>query len=148
MAGLPNKQVLEKQLRELAAKKVNPAAYVAVDMDGMKAINDQFGHDAADLMIEQIAGILAKYSKDDGVTAFKHQQGGDEFGLVIQGMDKQQVLAYVEQVRTMIGTVTRTTASFGIAMRNNDVASIWMRNAEAALHLAKNSGKNKCVLLG
>ena len=146
-SGLPNKEALEQCLRKICKKDVTPAAYVAMDMDGMKALNDKYSHTVADLVIEGISNILRKFAKDEGVQAFKQHTAGDEFGIVIQGMKSNLVQAYIEDVRQMVEQASKTTASFGIAMRcSGEPFSRWDKRTEKALNDAKKRGKNCCVL--
>merc|ERR1712212_323227 len=110
----------DKALSEICQKDVLPAALVLLD---------------------RVGNILAKQALDAGVQAFKLHKAGDEFAMVIQGMEPKMVLQYCELVRSKIEHGSKATASFGIANRSKgEPMSMMEQRAEKAQNQAKKQG--------
>ncbi len=86
---LPNRRGFMRELERLIARVdrygIN-AAMLFVDLDGLKMINDSFGHRAGDEALIQVAGLLASGVRKSDVCA---RIGGDEFGLLLENADEK-----------------------------------------------------------
>ncbi len=95
LTGLLNRASFEAELKRLETTAANPISIIICDVDGLKLINDTFGHQRGDLLLKQAAKVLQ--------TVFPKQAkiyriGGDEF-VIILGHDKLQLIeAYCEQI--------------------------------------------------
>lgn len=98
LTGLYNRRGLETQLMHLFEKPetLRYSAIIMIDADGLKGINDTYGHDAGDLYLKKIAEEINNIAPNNSVAA---RQGGDEFVLFLYGYESQ------EQLRRTIETL-------------------------------------------
>src|SRR5256885_3007563 len=88
LIGLPNRRSFLVSLDRLLARVKrygSPAAVLSIDVDGLKAINDQFGHDAGDKALVEIARALKASVRDSDLVA---RLAGDEFGILVEKADE------------------------------------------------------------
>lgn len=124
------------------------ASLVVFDIDRFKALNDNFGHDAGDRAIVSIASNLADSFQPPHVVA---RIGGEEFAVLIVGMEAAERLALASQAVVRISrstidlgdTETKVTVSAGVAefTAHTGFAQLFAA-ADRALYLAKASGRN------
>mgnify|MGYP000764196500 CR=1 FL=1 len=84
LTGIYNRRGYEKKLSELYDRFKEEEFYltvVSIDMDGLKYINDQFGHAEGDDALKRLAGVMKKLEKPEEVSA---RTGGDEFSMLLQ----------------------------------------------------------------
>jgi diguanylate cyclase (GGDEF)-like protein len=152
LTQLPNRRRLDQTLRdnlELAARYGSDLAVVLIDIDHFKQVNDTHGHLAGDAVLRTIARVLAKQTRS---TDMAGRWGGEEFLIVAPqtGLDKAASLA--EHLRSIIaGTdfagVGSKTISLGVAAYSpGDDLNKLLYRADAALYLAKRSGRNRVEL--
>jgi diguanylate cyclase (GGDEF)-like protein len=152
LTGLPNRRAIFDQL-EVALPRARRSAGVAVlfvDLDGLKAFNDTYGHDRADEMIREIGGRLrAVVRADDFVGRF----GGDEFviiaeGLVSRGQAGELAERLLEEVgRSLPGAEgSAVSASIGITLLCDGATEVpeAIRQADRAMYAAKRAGGDGC----
>ncbi len=99
LTGLLNRQTIDARydsMLQLAEETGKPFAAALMDLDGLKAINDSFGHRAGDDAIRGFAHLLAISTPDD---AFIGRFGGDEFLVLLPGTDMQAVQQWVKAVQ-------------------------------------------------
>ena len=143
-------------MRETLADKIqegNPFAFIMMDMDNFKQINDTFGHQVGDTLIKTYATRFQKYCGTKYPCA---KIGGDEFALIIIGSVTQaDVLNIVGQMQNLFGEVVnvngqqfRITMSYGIAGCPNDGQNpdSIINAADTALYNAKIQGKDRPVV--
>ncbi|MBN1629766.1 MAG: PAS domain S-box protein [Thermoleophilia bacterium] len=134
----------------LARRQRNQVGVMFVDLDGFKAVNDTFGHEAGDRVLRETAErLLSCVRETDTVARF----GGDEFLIVMGGLHNQGDAARIaekiiskvaEPVTLDDGRQTSVGASVGIALClvcGQDPDRL-IRLADAAMYRAKNAGKN------
>ncbi len=131
-----------------------PAALVTADLDHFKRINDSFGHEAGDRVIEAFAAVLRAVEPERAVLS---RWGGEEFVALLPGTNLAGARLFAESVRAAFAALpvagvpegTRFTASFGVAQRRPDEQlSDLRRRADAALYDAKQAGRNRVCLSG
>ncbi len=156
ITGIYNRRYLEDTLiREVARAKreKNPLGLVMIDMDNFKLINDQFGHQAGD-MILQVVGNLLKEQIRIGDIACRF--GGDEFVIVMPGASLEAAARRADNWRQMLTNLDlyyknnqlKPTFSAGVAiypLHGEDPEGL-LRMADNAVYRAKEEGRNKVVL--
>ena len=120
-----------------------------IDMDNFLHINENFGYEAGDQMLIEMGRYLAA-ELPEGAAIYRI--AGDEFGIVFEGMEKEEVFLYMEQKRKSFSVKAPDgepmTISVGIAAAFDDASRYQelMRKAESAMYRAKYSGHNKVAL--
>jgi diguanylate cyclase (GGDEF)-like protein len=151
LTGAPNRNLLAERLGQemsRAGGQSRPFAVMVIDIDSFKKVNDSMGHDAGDLLLQQVydrvCGCL-------GEGDFAARLGGDEFALVLPGVTDQS--AATPLASTLIDTLGKvfglrghsvwTGASVGISFYPQDgqTAADLLRCAEMAMYKAKDEGR-------
>jgi diguanylate cyclase (GGDEF)-like protein/PAS domain S-box-containing protein len=152
LTGLPNRAMFADRAREAVAharRHGKNAAFLFVDLDNFKQINDRLGHEAGDSLLKAIAGRLRTTVRGDDFVA---RLGGDEFCVLLQDIaDPREAAAVAQKLVHELGapfTVgshqVAAGASIGIACvpaDGEDVATL-MRLADTAMYRAKQRGRN------
>lgn len=98
MTGLYNRRFCMKKLDELAGKKI-PFSICFADLDALKAVNDNYGHDAGDEYIQLTAGLLKRFFRREDILC---RIGGDEFIIIMPGCPKKYLELRMGQVRSKL----------------------------------------------
>jgi diguanylate cyclase (GGDEF)-like protein len=153
LTGLHNRHFLREQLRllqSLAMRHGQPYGVIALDVDGLKQVNDTFGHEMGDLALRGLANTVRKTIRTSDIAV---RSGGDEFLVLapLAGLDEARVLA--ERLRTAAELQGRTdphtavTISAGVAAwRPGRTAEQVLEAADAMLYAAKRAGKDRVVV--
>ena len=153
LTGLHNRHFLQQQLRilhGLAARHGQPYAAIALDIDGLKQVNDTFGHEMGDLALRAFSNVVRKTIRTSDVGV---RTGGDEFLVLVPhgGTDEAKVLA--ERLREAIEVHGRAephtaiTVSAGVAAwRAGRTADQVLEAADAMLYAAKRAGKDRVMV--
>jgi diguanylate cyclase (GGDEF)-like protein len=153
LTGLSNARALFRQLDiELARSRRyrEPLALLLVDLDGLKGINDRYGHRGGDEAIRSLGRVIRSQARETDVGA---RWGGDEFAILAPRTSKVAALALAERIRDLIphrSGAWALTASLGLASVDPETdpqvlaAATLMRAADAAMYDAKRRGKN-CI---
>jgi diguanylate cyclase (GGDEF)-like protein len=153
LTGLLNRRSLDENLADLIQEnKDAPASLMMIDIDHFKRFNDQFGHDAGDFVMNQVAAIITDVAGSGGVA---HRYGGEEFAVIFREQDGTAALQKAEAIRHAIETAPidyqgqplgTVTVSIGVATtEDNRPRATLMQRADAALLQAKSSGRNVVV---
>ncbi len=156
LTGLPNRLLLSDRLEasiERAKKSGLQTAVIYVDLDGFKFVNDTLGHEAGDMLLQQVTERLQRCIRELDTLA---RMGGDEFMLVINEVENDgTALSIAERLRAALkkpfsvaGQQVHVTASAGIAMypRDGQDVSTLRSNADTAMYGAKRAGKDRVQL--
>lgn len=149
LTGLLNRRALF----DLAgnAPLTDRTAVVMLDLDGFKAINDRFGHAVGDDILRRFAAIIQDNIRDTDTAA---RLGGEEFCLVLRGLDAVSALAVTERIRAELEATAALaqdygppTVSAGIAVSTgpDDNFDHLLREADERLYRAKHSGRNRVL---
>ena len=153
----PLTEVLNRRgLEEAAASAIaqarrhdRPLALVICDLDGFKALNDNFGHIAGDQALKGFARLLILAVRRGDIVG---RMGGDEFGLLLQDSDAQAAADVMERVRLEVAHLAlprvpdgALRASFGVAALQPTDRTLedMVHRADEALYAAKKDGKNR-----
>ena len=155
LTGLSNARGLfDRMDAELARSRRyrQPLALLLVDLDGLKGINDRYGHRAGDEAIRSLADVIRSELRDSDVGA---RWGGDEFAVLAPSTSKEAAVALAERIRALVpdkSPHSPVSGSVGVATIDPttggevvDSATL-MRAADAALYEAKRSGRNRVVI--
>lgn len=156
LTGLYNMRFMNDFIsKEIArAKRYNRTfGIILLDLDSLKAVNDNYGHLAGSALIKAVADLLVgMVRKSDTIARF----GGDEFLIFADEIDVESARGVGERIRERIenlklefeGNILSTTASIGIACfpdNGSDFKQLFSA-ADAAMYFAKNNGKNRVCL--
>jgi len=154
LTGLANRTLLQDQLKgaiETALADGGLGALAFLDLDNFKHINDNFGHEAGDAVLQEMATRLKRNMREHDTVA---RVGGDEFVLVIKDQPSAgHVADLVERIRRSVrepivagGQEIVPGTSIGVALfpLDGDNVDRIMRAADAAMYHAKALGKNNC----
>ncbi|HEY8575238.1 MAG TPA: diguanylate cyclase [Devosia sp.] len=150
LTGLLNRRSLDEGLKRLSRQPEElPAALMMIDIDHFKRFNDEFGHDAGDFVMNQVAAVMTDIVKGQGVV---YRFGGEEFSVIVPKATKTSVLSLAENLRSAIANnpvgyqgqpLGSVTVSVGVAStEDGQTASTLLQRADAALFQAKTSGRD------
>jgi diguanylate cyclase (GGDEF)-like protein len=151
LTGLANRRhfdvVIEKEWQR-ALRNRTPISLLMIDADHFKAFNDNFGHQAGDLVLCGIAWSIARHAKRASDCAARY--GGEEFALILPGLSLAEAIELGERIRTEVGSLERegmstTTISVGAAClvpSSMTTSNHLISNADSALYAAKAHGRN------
>ena len=151
VTGLYNRRFFSLRLEEELSRyrRFNhPVSVVLLDLDGFKAVNDEFGHTVGDDTLRDVAQILMKHSRGINVVS---RYGGDEFAVLLVETSKAGARLYADRIREVVAKYPFShgkvvTSSFGVASLPDDEAGTaedLFRAADEALYTAKRAGKNQ-----
>jgi diguanylate cyclase (GGDEF)-like protein len=99
LTQLSNRAFFEDELKRLERKGPWPVTIVAIDMNGLKAANDESGHAAGDALLRRAGEVLGKVADKPACAA---RIGGDEFVLLLPGADEAAGRAMIERVQALL----------------------------------------------
>jgi len=158
LTGLYNRGHWEENLKAAYARHLrygNELSLVMFDIDHFKRVNDTYGHQAGDKVIEQVARVLREHVRDSDAAG---RYGGEEFGVVLSDTDKEGAQVFAERLRKAIEGLgvmhgdqrIRFTISLGVADLSQPANShadliAW---SDHALYTSKESGRNRVTVYG
>ena len=158
LTGLANRTLLEEHMQQaLAAARRGGAsgAVLVLDLNGFKRVNDSFGHEQGDRLLQQVAQRLSEAVRESDTVA---RLGGDEFAVLPGGptdLAAASALAWkieqsCEAEFTLGNRSVPMSASIGIAIfpEHGDTTAVLLRRADAAMYVAKRSGNGHAVFDG
>lgn len=136
---------------EYYRKLRQPFSVLALDIDHFKSVNDSWGHDVGDRVIQQVASTLRASARQSDVVC---RNGGEEFLMLLPGTALDEAHIIAERVRLGIAEawltdVGRITLSVGVAAwsgAQDTALEASLKRADVALYRAKNAGRN-CVVV-
>ena len=128
-------------------------AFIMIDIDHFKKINDTYGHDIGDKALIRFSGIIKSSLRE---TDFAGRLGGEEFGIILPQTNLEQAAIVAERIRSRIDAESESrddetphfTASFGVShfKKDRSNSSTLTQDADKALYTAKEGGRNKIIL--
>ncbi len=175
LTGLANDRHFHRRLAEDLERADTAGTRVALlflDLDNFKSVNDTHGHLAGSQVLKEVGYVLRRTVRLPGVTLARY--GGDEFVVILPGLDVSAATRVAEEIRQAIrkqaflrgrfswapGPVEfqgPLTCSVGVAVYPDHVPregssdqkrNLLLREADQAMYLAKNSGKDRVVVAG
>ena len=146
LTQLPNRNELVERIEALVARG-RRAALLSIDLDRFKQVNETLGHAAGDQVLVEVARRLRDAVRVDDVVS---RIGGDEFAVLPVTGDRTEVTNLAERLRGVVsrpiwlpqGPVT-LSASIGIAFDAGGDPATLLRDADTALHKAKEHGRDR-----
>ena len=152
-----NRQYFMDRLKQEVKRASRYSTHVSLlifDLDHFKKVNDTFGHQAGDIVLSGVAGIVKERTREIDLFA---RYGGEEFCLIATAMDRAEAFMLAERLRELIehtdfsfnGKLIKITISIGVStwvpsIKEN--AEELIRHADVALYRAKEEGRNRvCV---
>ena len=156
LTGIPNRILFSDRLSQaihLAKRNERFVGVLFLDLDGFKMVNDTMGHSGGDALLKELArGLHSRLRKTDTLARF----GGDEFLLLINNLtDEKDIIKIADTIMELFKhpfSISEqefyVTASIGIAMYplDGEDAETLIKNADLAMYMAKERGKNRYVL--
>ena len=155
LTGVLNRRGFDELAAQVVAKARNadkPVAMLLGDLDHFKQCNDVYGHATGDqvlqLAAQSISGVVDRF---DGAGVGRY--GGEEFVVVLPNQDQEAVLAIAEQIRAGVQQAVGTydcSISIGVTMAQveDETAAALCKQADDAMYVAKEQGRNRVVLHG
>jgi len=144
LTALPNRRRLISEIQNYAERR---GSLLLLDLDGFKPVNDTYGHEAGDKVLQQVAQRFSRALPNHALLA---RLGGDEFGILVDG-SKESVMEIALALRGTLsypflvdGHEVSIGVSIGIA--DNDGAADLLQRADNAMYLAKRQALGVCQL--
>lgn len=159
LTGLFNRRYLLESLKlwmSRSAQDHKPISIVAFDIDHFKSVNDAFGHEAGDVVLQEFADRLRSNIRPKDIAC---RPGGEEFLVIMPETSSEYAMRGAERIRLAIAAepflVERTqqdihvTVSAGVATNtgSGETLADFLHRADQALYKAKQSGRNRSVAL-
>jgi len=155
LLGIANRRMVDRLLRQRHAdlrRYGHPYALLFVDIDHFKHVNDRYGHDTGDKVLQLVASTLAGCIRGGDTVG---RWGGEEFLVIAHAADGEEALRSAERARLLVESAwarsgTRriaVTISVGVALaRAGELTRDLVARADAAMLRAKDEGRNRSVL--
>ncbi|MBS0191902.1 MAG: diguanylate cyclase [Phycisphaerales bacterium] len=156
LTGLWNRAYFDRRVQDEVARVQRHGGALSIaffDADHFKSINDTFGHPAGDAVLQGIAQVIQRESRQSDIAC---RYGGEEFVLIMPETNAQDGFAFCDRLRTALESVVwprhperKVTVSIGVAGSSNGAsltASAWVEAADKCLYAAKKGGRNRVVL--
>ena len=160
LTGIANRRWMTETLNQLwgsGRKCLNGAAMLMCDIDYFKKLNDRLGHAEGDRCLVEVARIIKENVRRDLDHVARY--GGEEFLVLLPEVDEEEAISVAERIRKSVEADAfpnpaslvsrRVTLSIGVAVQRADEtipAEELQRQADAALYLAKQTGRNRVLL--
>lgn len=129
-----------------------PFGVLFMDIDHFKAVNDTYGHETGDLVLQVVAQtLLANTRSFDHVSRW----GGEEFIVLLVNMTEESLAAVAEKLRALVASSTldqasetlRVTVSIGATVcKSDDTIESLLKRADALMYRSKNEGRNRVTI--
>lgn len=154
LTGLSNRKAFDRKIKEFSEKYDKTELFFSVimlDIDFFKKFNDQYGHHIGDEVLSIVGSILKKNLKGKD---FPARYGGEEFIILLPNTTLENACIVADQIREEISkkrlkikktgqNIGNITVSMGVSrIREKDTAISVVERADAALYLAKDTGRN------
>ena len=155
LTDLSNRRAFLGNAKQRIVKYVKrnvPYCLAMLDIDYFKKVNDDYGHDAGD----QVLKVLALYMRKHFGSGLTARLGGEEFAVLLHGLDSDQLYNKLDDFRREISVSTlpagdtqiSITISIGVIFDSKEGLSKQMNEADNSLYLAKDHGRNQIVISG
>ena len=155
LTDLPNRRAFIRDAQASIAeyiKNKTPYALAMLDIDFFKRVNDSYGHDAGDHILKVLSLYMRKHF-GNGLVA---RLGGEEFAIVLSGLDEDQLYNRLDDFRRAISVAQiafeqeqiNFSVSLGVIFNSDELLAKQMSLADSALYYAKENGRNQVSIVG
>jgi diguanylate cyclase (GGDEF)-like protein len=147
LTGLSNRKALRRRFDELSGQG-GPMGIVVLDIDHFKQVNDSFGHQRGDAVLQEVAYELRRALREGELV---YRLGGEEFLVLLPGPEAAEAPSIAERLRVAIaaarpaGLDITVSAGVSVASGVTDYATLFAQ-ADAALYDAKREGRDRVAL--
>ena len=152
LTGLPNRLLFLDRLSQSikhAKRNHSNISVLFLDLDRFKEVNDTFGHDVGDQLLQEVSKKISKSIREEDTIS---RLGGDEFTIILSDLKEEDIIQTTQKIITLMQEKFKidnkeiyTTFSIGISNfpQDGDTPEILLRNADTAMYKAKELGKNQ-----
>ena len=155
LTDLPNRRAFIRDAEIFISESINqqtPYALAILDIDYFKKVNDNYGHEAGDHILK----VFALYMRKHFGTGLIARLGGEEFAIVIAGLDEDQTYNRLDDFRRSISVAQiafeqqqiNFSVSLGMIYNSHESLAKQMSLADGALYYAKENGRNQISIVG
>lgn len=158
LTGLKNPRQFDKILKNHLSAETRAGKEMAllyIDIDHFKEINDQYGHGSGDLVLKELGRIFRSLARSQDIIS---RRGGEEFTMLLVDCQSDQAGAVAERIRSAVENAEfrlseecsiHITVSIGVAVLQPSIpdGAKLLEQADKALYQAKESGRNKVVVI-
>jgi diguanylate cyclase len=113
MTGLYNRRYMEEELNTMDTSNNYPLSVIIIDVNGLKLVNDRYGHDRGDQLIIGVADIIKRVCKTNGLAA---RTGGDEFIIMLPKTSESQTKTIEKKIHTMASSTPLESVNISLAV--------------------------------
>lgn len=155
LTGLRNRVNMEQALEQAWSRfqcEAQPFAVLMLDIDFFKHVNDDYGHQAGDMVLKRIAELLTETVRGEDAI---FRAGGEEFVVVLQDIDYSSAREKAEQLRRVVAScpfdihkntplyITISIGGYHVACEQDQDIKHILKNADQALYRSKREGRNR-----
>jgi len=155
LTDLPNRRAFIRDAQASIAEYIKNKTHYALamlDIDFFKRVNDNYGHDAGDHILKVLSLYMRKHF-GNGLVA---RLGGEEFAIVLSGLDEDQLYNRLDDFRRAISVAQiafeqeqiNFSVSLGVIFNSDELLAKQMSLADSALYYAKENGRNQVSIVG
>lgn len=150
LTELYNRTYFEEEMVRLAVGRQYPISIIVVDVDGLKHVNDNYGHPRGDELLRRTAGVLrASFRQEDLVARI----GGDEFGILLPNSDTAAAARGLERIRKFLASHNASNPGLQISLsvgaataEAHESLTETYKRADQAMYLEKLSRRGRTVV--
>jgi len=154
LTGVANRHMFEMifdHMARTAQRYPRPVSLISIDIDHFKQVNDSYGHQAGDLVLQGVATLVKQHIRESDTLC---RWGGEEFVLLLNHCTLEDAVLRAERIREAIKTSPiafgktsiRITLSMGVTdYRQGEALEMFLARADAALYQAKEQGRDKVI---
>lgn len=113
LTELYNRRFFEEEMKRLDTRRQLPISIIMADVNGLKIINDSYGHDTGDQLLRKAAEILKNTVREEDILA---RQGGDEFAVLLPKTSQKEVQLVVSRIKNEIAAADQDEIPLSIAL--------------------------------
>jgi|Wag4MinimDraft_13_1082653.scaffolds.fasta_scaffold00240_3 diguanylate cyclase (GGDEF)-like protein/PAS domain S-box-containing protein len=125
LTNLYNRRFFEEEMKRLDTKRQLPISIIMADVNGLKIINDSFGHQKGDQLLVKTAKILKSTIRDEDILA---RQGGDEFAIILPKTDRKSAQQIINRIKRKCEKTEadelRVSIALGTATKTEEIEDI------------------------
>ena len=154
LTGVANRHLFEmifEHLTRNTQRYPRPVSLISIDIDHFKQVNDNYGHQAGDLVLQGVTTLIKQHIRDSDTLC---RWGGEEFVLLLDHCPIEDAMLRAERIRDALQTHSiafgktslKVTLSMGVTdYRQGEALEMFMARADAALYEAKEQGRDRVV---